>query len=211
MTFLSKQSIKGLKTLIKPGLDKGALKGSSVELRLGNEIYLSSEKSLVLLGPDKKDVAIKPGELAILLTEEKVKIPLDLMGFISIRNRYKNMGLINISGFHVDPGFGGKLTFSVYNAGPNDIILRYGERLFLLFLAKLDEETEPDEGMHHGQEHILSNSMNILTGRPVSPLSLDARLAKIEARFQLLWGLLASVAVSLAVGIIIVLIRVFLR
>ncbi|MBW2090922.1 MAG: hypothetical protein JRI34_02210 [Deltaproteobacteria bacterium] len=212
MTFLSKQSIRDLLyTLIEPTLgrdevDNGALQPSSIELRLGNEVYLSGEKNLVLLGADKKEVAIKPGELAILLTEEKVNIPRTLMGFISIRNRYKSMGLINISGFHVDPGFKGKLTFSVYNAGPNDIILRHGERLFLLFLAKLDRETEIKEpGMHDKQEHILSDSMNMLTGKPVSPLSLDARLEKLEARVQLLWGLLAAVAV----GIVIALIKVF--
>ena len=183
---------------------KQSLQASSVELRLGKEVFLSGTKQLITLSQDKPDVTISPGDFAILLAEEKVSIPNYLMGFISIKTKYKNMGLVNISGFHVDPGFRGHLTFSVYNAGPNDILLRLNEELFVIFFAKLDDSAEkPYSSVHQDQEHIPSNAMNTLTGKSVSPQSLDARLEKIENRFQLVWTLL----IALTSGIIIVLIR----
>ena len=52
--------------------------------------------------------------------------------------RYKNQGLVNISGFHVDPTFSGYLKFAVQNVGPSDIYLRYHEATFCIFFAKLE-------------------------------------------------------------------------
>lgn len=49
------------------------------------------------------------------------------------------MGLVNISGFHVDPGYSGKLIFAVFNAGPARIHLQKGQRIFPLWMASLDE------------------------------------------------------------------------
>ena len=132
-----------------------------------------------------------------------------MIGFISIKLRYTNMGLINISGFHVDPGFEGHLTFSVYNAGPNDIVLRYDEAIFLIFFAKLDQTPESlyDGGRHdhQGQMHIRSDAMNKLGGESVSPQSLATRLGTLENRFQLVWALL----LALTTGVIIVILRAF--
>ncbi len=44
----------------------------------------------------------------------------------------------NVSGFHIDPGYKGRLVFAVYNAGPSTLPMKYGERLFSLWIADLD-------------------------------------------------------------------------
>lgn len=81
---------------------------------------------------------IPPGQFAFLLTEEVVKIPKNAMGFISLKTKIKFKGLINVSGFHVDPGFSGNLIYAVFNAAPSEIHIARGERLFQLWLADLD-------------------------------------------------------------------------
>ena len=48
---------------------------------------------------------IPPGQFAFLLTEEVVSVPPDALAFISIRAKTKFRGLVNVSGFHVDPGY----------------------------------------------------------------------------------------------------------
>ena len=50
---------------------------------------------------------IPPGQFAFLLTAETVTMPDNAIAFISIKARLKFNGLINISGFHVDPGYRG--------------------------------------------------------------------------------------------------------
>src|SRR5690606_791554 len=81
---------------------------------------------------------IPPGQFAFLLTEEVVSIPDNLMGWISLRSGIKFKGLVNISGFHVDPGFKGNLIYSVFNAGPSPIPISRGDPLFKLWIAELD-------------------------------------------------------------------------
>ncbi len=211
MTFLSKDTIEDRFDEIFPkeyndDIELGDNKEpASFELRLGHEAFLSGEKNLINLNSMNPVLKIEPGDLAILLTKEKITMPCNLIGFISIKLKYKNMGLVNISGFHVDPGFKGHLTFSVYNAGPNDIILRYAEKLFVIFFSTVDNPTVKHEGEHTGQEHISSNAMNMLTGRSVSPQSLDARLGTLENRFQLVWALL----LALTGGIVLAIFKVF--
>ena len=178
------------------------LQPSSYELRLGEEVYLSGEKKLVRLGRERF-VAIKPGDFAILLTYESVNIPDDLMAFISIKTTYKNMGLVNISGFHIDPGWEGKLTFSVYNAGPGEIILRYKEPVFIVFFASLDQKCKyPYSGEHKNQDKVPSRDMNKLTGKPVSPLDLDSRLHSLENTSRIQWGLLVALTIGIMIAFI---------
>ena len=85
---------------------------------------------------------IPPGQFAFLLTEESVRIPAHLMGFISLKSRIKFRGLINVSGFHVDPGFEGHLIYSVYNAGPSPLHIARGDPLFLLWLARVEGDVD---------------------------------------------------------------------
>ena len=84
---------------------------------------------------------IPPGQFAFLLTEEVVSVPADALAFISIRAKTKFRGLVDVSGFHVDPGYCGQLTFAVFNAGPVPIHLKRGQPIFLIWYASLDCET----------------------------------------------------------------------
>ena len=50
--------------------------------------------------------------------------------------------MINVSGFHVDPGYKCRLKFWVYNAGNQDIHILRGDPTFLIWFSDLDHETE---------------------------------------------------------------------
>ena len=63
------------------------------------------------------------------------------MAFISMKTGVKLQGLINVSGFHVDPGYEGKLLYSVFNASPSPIHLCEGDRLFKVWFCDLDRES----------------------------------------------------------------------
>lgn len=110
--------------------------GASYDLRLGKEALVTPEKKPRLLG-DGEILSIEPGQFAVLSTKEQLEIPDDLLGFITIRFKYKSKGLVNISGFHVDPGFSGCLVFSVYNTGPATVSLREGDCVFSIFFATI--------------------------------------------------------------------------
>ena len=137
-----------LPSLIEP-FDPESVDCAAYTLHVGNEIYISPDRKVKNLNRHTKEVLTKgdgfvipPGQFAFLLTEETVTVPNDALAFISIKGRIKFKGLINISGFHVDPGYSGRLLFSVLNAGPKPLHLRQGQKLFLIWYADLDGPTE---------------------------------------------------------------------
>lgn len=116
---------------------------AAITLTVGDEIYVTpnGEKDPVVkqvLSKDKSQFIIPTGQFALLLTAEIVKVPDHMLAFISFKAKYKFKGLINVSGFHVDPGWKGRLTFSVYNAGPTSVVLERGAPFALIWYAELD-------------------------------------------------------------------------
>src|SRR5690349_13918290 len=118
---------------------------ASYTLSIGSEVYVSPNDqdadptAVTVRRLDPGDAfTIPPGQFAFLLTEEIVVVPNDALAFISIRSKIKFRGLVNVSGFHVDPGYRGQLTFAVFNAGPAPIHLKRGQQVFLIWYASLD-------------------------------------------------------------------------
>ena len=147
-----------LKTLIDPFVPE-RVDCAAYTLSIGPEIYVSPNDRTV--DPTAVTVrklstgeafTIPPGQFALLLTEEVVSVPADALAFISIRAKTKFRGLVNVSGYHVDPGYCGQLTFAVFNAGPVPVHLKRGRPTFLIWYASLDRETafKKDGAIHRG-------------------------------------------------------------
>jgi dCTP deaminase len=149
-------------------------------------------------------VVIKPGQFAVLITEENIKVPIDLMAFISIKFSIKFEGLINVSGFHVDPGFEGKLKFSVYNAGSQNVVISSGRPAFQIWFSKIDstDQTNKYEGVHNGQTIISDKDVMRIQGEIASPNALKRRIDKIEDQFKTLKNIGTSILVALLILII---------
>ena len=147
-----------LNTLIAP-FEPKRIDCAAYTLAVGPEVYVSPSDQTVdqttvtirKLG-DGEAFTIPPGQFAFVLTEEVVSVPADALAFISIRAKTKFRGLVNVSGFHVDPGYRGQLTFAVFNAGPVPVHLKRGQPIFLIWFAGLDRETacKKDDTIHKG-------------------------------------------------------------
>lgn len=174
--FWSSEKIKAelaKNNLIENG-EPQAIKHAAYELALGEEAFLTSfPNGTREYFRDGKQICIPPGQFGLLITAETVKVPNNAIGFISIRARVKFRGLVNISGFHVDPGFEGKLKFSVYNAGSQAIVLKPGERIFMIWFADLDQTTKDGYGgPREGTNEITSQNVTDMQGDIASPAAL---------------------------------------
>jgi dCTP deaminase len=178
---------------------------ANIDLTLGNEVYVTTDKV-----PKKLDsfgqedvISIEPGEFGILMTHEYIFVPWDLIGFISVRLTHKQKGLVNISGFHVDPGYYGRLMFAVFNAGPNSVPLRYDEPVFMIMFNELSENVATiKKGRWTGMENIPVETLSGLTGTSVSVRSLDERIKRLELIFPALAAGIASIVVAIITWII---------
>jgi dCTP deaminase len=149
MSFWSSQTLEvRLNQLIAPP-DLSAIDCNAVTLHMGHEYYVTptlelsapSSHTKILLN-DKQPFTVPAGQFAFLQTEESLTVPRDAMAFISMKARMKFRGLVNVSGFHVDPGWTGPLIFAVFNAGPSPVHLEQGMPLFLVWYADLDEASK---------------------------------------------------------------------
>lgn len=165
----------------------------SYDLRLGDEVYLSSKELPIKLTDRENIVSIKPGEFALLITREIVKLPGDVMAFINIRFRYKQRGLINVSGFHVDPHYCGKLIFSIYNASSNDILLRKDEKVFMIFFQKLPGEIAKPEKGREGFHTIPLEMVANIRGQSATLASNAERIRQLEFYFKVLAGVTTAI------------------
>ena len=162
-------------------------------LSLGEEVYLTHEpgekgfdEAPKRLSPGSNigglgdSIRIKPGQFAYLLTEETLKIPTNILGFISLRATFKWKGLVNISGFHVDPGYNGKLVYAVHNAGPQDIVVRRGEPLFLIWFSTLDRDSKKFAYKKPGLQSIDSKFLGQIDKEILSVGELSRKVQSLE-------------------------------
>ena len=174
---------------VKPFSDD-RIDGASYRLSIGNEIYISptaeatdpSTKSITRLKKGE-GFAIPPGQFAFLLTMEVVEVHLNEIAFISIRAKTKYRGLVNVSGFHVDPGFKGRLTFAVFNAGPVAVHLRQGQEVFLIWYSNLTDCGKP-RGDGPGPYGIQSDWISGIGGKLHSLAGVASSMAEVEQRLD---------------------------
>lgn len=127
------------------------------------------------------------------------------MGFISLKSKIKWSGLVNVSGFHVDPGFRGRLIYSVYNAGPNPIAMERGEAVFLLWLADLDD-TANEADSRLGKPTQMSISRELIaaaSGKVTSVENLSQKVKDLDRQMSIYkfgtWLLLTAIGTAITV------------
>lgn len=199
MSYLGTEKLRELirdknRGVITPQPDEATImsrvKDAAFELSLGDEAFRTDakDKKKEFL-KDKEEFRINPGQFALLLSKESIHVPKENIAFISIKAKIKLKGLINVSGFHVDPGFNGNLIFSVYNAGTTPISIQKGEPCFLIWFAHLDLNQGEDltyNGAHQGQNSILPTYIDALAaGELASP---NVLLEKINDNYKTLDG-----------------------
>lgn len=174
LSFISKEEIrKRFDHLFKKNIlfEKNFSKSeASYDLCLGKEVFVTPNKIPKSL-KECQILNIQPGQFAVLTTEEYLEIPNDILGFITVRFRYKSKGLVNISGFHVDPGFEGHLVFSVYNTGPATVTLRRGEKVFSIFFANISPPVNY-KGDYNKQKRIPLDILETLAGARIPSLQV---------------------------------------
>ena len=135
--------IDGGRIAIEP-FDRDAVGPASADLRLGSEIRIFSPMPQVIpivaasdyrdmtyrLDLDEAGYIIKPGELVLGMTLERITLPEDVAGWLSSRSRFARLGLmVHISAPFMQPGISNNQVLEILNTGPNFLKLVPGERI----------------------------------------------------------------------------------
>lgn len=144
--ILSDKDIKGL---LKSGtmkispLSDDQIGPASVDLTLSNEWHFfkdSLKKRVVDLSKTPfqkaftvrkaKSMVLRPGEMCLAKTKEKITLPGNIMGNLEGRSRYARMGLvIHITSALVQPGSDNHQVLEIVNLAPFPVKLHAGMRI----------------------------------------------------------------------------------
>ncbi len=207
MSFWSTQKVKKeqhLHNLIDP-YNPDRVQQGAYELSLSDEALTTPFDSSQPIPPMDGVLMIKPGQFGLLYTDEKVRIPAGVIAFISIKASIMFNGLVNVSGFHVDPGYHGRLKFSVYNAGTEIVPLGVGRPAFLIWFADLDQPTEDPYAPPHGhmnQDGITPEDRVRMQKHVPSPTALNQRLGTLEDRWRIFVSVSKYVILPMMVAVV---------
>lgn len=220
MSFLTQEDIKkriDAGELIELPSDAGSLhyrddrnlNQASYDLCLGKEIYMVGDAAPQILTTNAPYASLAPGQFAILTTHEIIAMPADLLAFISLKSTFKFQGLVNISGFHVDPTFTGKLRFGVQNVGPSDIRLKFGEPTFTIFFATLTQGNIGTAREKSGKTHfrptangIRLQDVQLLGGGSLSLASLHKEVERLSTSVKVYGGVAIAALAALLVDLL---------
>ena len=195
-----------LSELIEP-FDGSRIASCSYELSMGDQAFVTrrddNATKLSTKYGESEHVNILPGQFAQLLVKEYIRIPDDALGLISMKSKYKMSGLVNVSGFHVDPGYEGQLVFAVFNAGSAPIVIGSGESTFLIWYASLDHRTEDlYTGSRKGCRDITSDQLMNLKGPTYNPTALAERVSSLEERNTRWRNVVLAIAAGIALFVL---------
>ncbi|MDW3182658.1 dCTP deaminase domain-containing protein [Roseobacter sp.] len=186
--------------------DVAKVEAAGYRLSVGREYFVNEDGSSTVTRLSKKEAfVVEPGQFAFILTKEKVYISPAAIGFISIRASIKFQGLVNVSGFQVNPGFNGNLVFAVFNAGPKHITLRESDEVFSLWISDLDSDVlgqyEETGEIPNNLDMIPSKTINSIAGEALTAYQISKRVEKVEKDHQDLKLLLTKIAFGVGVGL----------
>lgn len=151
------------------------LQPASYDMRVGEEGFTLSAGTVINIQIDG-ELEIQPGDFALVMMHEKLRISADMLGRFGLRSMYARMGLLATAGPQVDPGFEGKLVIGVVNFSSQLITLPYLDPFCTLELYKLQKSARNSyRGPYQGQEHLTDK---IISKLPREPFPLAVMLIR---------------------------------
>lgn len=115
--------------------DAAQVNAASLDLRLGH--IDAPDARGPADGQNGAAIEIAPLQCTHAWSRETIRLPDTMLARVGPMARLSHLGLFLGHGLQVDPGFEGKLAFSLFNASPNPIVLKAGDAILSLELVQL--------------------------------------------------------------------------
>jgi len=118
---------------------------TSIDLHIGRIFVPETEPHLT--GGEKfphEEYVLEPGKTALVETYETLNLPSDISGIGFPPSRVSVTGILMTNPGHVDPGFEGKLSFTIINMGKKPFLLKRRRMIFSVAFFKLEGAVHQD-------------------------------------------------------------------
>ena len=194
------------------------VKPASIDLTVGGEAFVASGDEVLKLAEGKL-LALPPGEMALIVTREELKLSSKVVGHFGLRSFFARKGLALLAGPQIDPGFEGTLHVVLCNLSSKEIALSYGEPFCSVEFHELSESVEtPYAGFYQNQQgmtpqelidirqrrgYTLSEVTNNMQTIAQYMVTLKESVNKLRSRTDKYMIIFISILVVLVIGFII--------
>ncbi len=130
--------------------DSTAIGPASIDLTLGNKIRIfDAAESMIDISKDlnskkftkslniKNGYILKPGQLVLGITKEKVSLPQNICGWLQSRSTFARIGLMShVTAPFICPGVSNHQVLEIFNAGNHNILLKSDIKICQLILEE---------------------------------------------------------------------------
>jgi dCTP deaminase len=112
------------------------IQAASYDLCLGEQAYVSGKDRVINI-QEQSSLELKPGQFAVVITSEKIRLPSDVSADIGISSYWTRKGILLLHGPQIDPGYEGRLVFGLYNASTRPSEISYKHRFCTIIFHRL--------------------------------------------------------------------------
>ena len=124
----------------------------SIDLSLGNEFRVFKKMRNACIVEDSISVedlterleteesfTLMPGETVLGMTHERIKLPVNICGWLEGRSRFARMGLvIHMTASFIQPGINNRQVLEIGNLAPFPLVLKPGVRICQIILERTE-------------------------------------------------------------------------
>jgi dCTP deaminase len=142
----------GVGKLISDAFEAGNVKQTCYELRASDTFWETSSKE-----EDKRKVVDRDGYIlrphcyVVCVVMEKIDLPDDHVVRVYAKGQLFSVGIVPVNTYG-DPGFGGRLGITLYNASHRHLVIRPGEAIAKMEFTKLNKPVAKPYSGQHGYE-----------------------------------------------------------
>lgn len=124
------------------GGDATCVEGVKYDFRLSARIlkarYASPIDANKLSETEKQGLSVEPGEAVFVLTEERLKLPENMIAQLSPKRKLSHAGILTLGGFTIDPRYEGRLLLGLFNFSSTPFALIPGKKVIAATFYKLE-------------------------------------------------------------------------
>ncbi|MEH1869094.1 MAG: hypothetical protein V7K69_29435 [Nostoc sp.] len=146
-----KPIINGIEQPIDWYSEKSPIQATSIDLHIG-DIFIPDCKKEDYgseLNPKSQHI-LRAGHTAVVSTLEELCLPNNLAAIGFPPSRVSFQGILMTNPGHIDPGYSGRLRFTIINMGSQDYVLEKHKPIVTLLIFELSDTVQKDWFQRHG-------------------------------------------------------------
>jgi len=122
------------------------VEAASYDLRVGTILWKDRQtgdlrmENYVASRESQAAVTLHPGQMIFVMTQEEIRLPLDLCGTVYSRNKLQKDNILALNAGHVDPGYDGPILIRLINLSAQPWALAPGDAVFTIVFHTVEQD-----------------------------------------------------------------------